>query len=135
MSNEAVIDSILSSADESSKSIQTPVLNDEQVDLNHLLRIYQMIKKKLWAIGSGVIITIFGLSAYMVYSTVFKDKTTSELNKLATEIQTIKQEINRINSVCKINANNVLNMQYRFNTMQNFKDLEIEIHKLKNTSK
>lgn len=131
----STISTILQNAKAKSKEIQTPFLNDEQVDQNHMLRIYQWGKKQLWKILTGFIVIIVALTTYMLYSTEFKNKTITDLVQLNKKINEMQKEMQNINSVCKVNSNEISNVKYRLETVKKFKHLEIEINNLKNIPK
>lgn len=138
MNDEVIVDGLAEALDEetsASENIQNALnLNENEVDINQLLKLYQWIKTHSSKVIFGLIGIILGLSSYFFYSQDFKNDTTEHIKRIDKQLESINKDIDSIQirvRLIKINQSNIENMKYRIESLKEITKLNLEIEKMK----
>lgn len=138
MNDEVIVDGLAEALDEetsASENIQNALsLNENEVDINQLLKLYQWIKTHSSKVIVGFIGIILGLSSYFFYSQDFKNDTTDHIKRIDKKLESINKDIDSIQirvRLIKINQSNIENMKYRIESLKEITKLNLEIEKIK----
>jgi len=138
MNDEVIVDGLAEALDEeisASENIQNALsLNENEVDINQLLKLYQWIKTHSSKVIVGFIGIILGLSSYFFYSQDFKNDTTDHIKRIDKKLESINKDIDSIQirvRLIKINQSNIENIKYRIESLKEITKLNLEIEKMK----